>query len=163
MHEHFVAPSRRIEVLYVEDSAGDVLLTRHILAELLQPVKLTVATDGEQALAILADEQFTPALIILDLNLPKVSGFEVLSQNSRKDIPVVIFSASMRTSDMERTLVLGAKEYVHKPMDMPGYRDAVLAMVRNWATPSGGSSGAITTLSQADSVRMCSARANVPH
>jgi CheY-like chemotaxis protein len=141
IYEDFMTPSHRIEVLYVEDSAGDVLITKLILGEFLQPVKLTIATDGEQALAILADERFQPALIILDLNLPKVSGFEVLSQNPRKDIPVVIFSASMRASDIERTLSLGAKAYVEKPFDMPGYRDAVLGMVRNWAVPA---SGAVT-------------------
>src|SRR5579864_1703146 len=127
-----MTPSRLIEVLYVEDSAGDVLIMGHILREFLQPVNLSIARDGAQALAILANQQFKPALIILDLSLPKVSGFEVLSQNPRKDIPVVIFSASTRTSDMERTLSLGAKEYIHKPMDIVGYRDAVLGMVRNW-------------------------------
>ena len=58
----------------------------------------------------------------------------MLEQNPRKDIPVVIFSASMQTSD-KRTLTLGVKKYVHKPMDMVGYRNAVLGMVRNWAMP----------------------------
>jgi CheY-like chemotaxis protein len=62
----------------------------------------------------------------------------VLEQNPRKYIPVVIFSASQRVSDKERTLSLGAKEYVHKPMDMVGYRNAVLGMVRNWAISAGG-------------------------
>src|SRR5271155_978076 len=130
-----MTPSHQIEVLYVEDSAGDVLITEQILGEFLQPVRLTIARDGEQALAILANQQFNPALIILDLSLPKLSGFEVLSQNPRKDIPVVIFSASMRTTDMELTMSLGAKEYIYKPMDMVGYRDAVVGMVRNWAMP----------------------------
>ena len=139
-----MTPSHRIEVLYVEDSAGDVLITKHILGEFLQPVRLTIARDGEQALAILANQQFNPALIILDLSLPKLSGFEVLSQNPRKDIPVVIFSASTRTSDRERTLSIGAKEYVHKPMDMVGYRDAVLGMVCNWAMPEQDASGGVS-------------------
>jgi len=136
-------PSRRIEVLYVEDSAGDLLITKQILGEFLQPVNLTIARDGEQALAMLADEQFKPALIILDLNLPVLSGFDVLERNPRKDIPVVIFSASMRSSDVERTLSLGAREYIHKPMDMSGYRNAVLGMVRNWAMPEGDASGTV--------------------
>ena len=125
------------EVLFVEDSAGDALLTQQILAESALPVRLQIARDGEQALAMLRDERFRPSMIILDLSLPKVSGFEVLEQNPRKDIPVVIFSASQRLSDKERTLSLGAKEYVHKPIDMVGYRDAVLGMVRNWAMPAG--------------------------
>ena len=121
------------EVLFVEDSAGDALLTQQILAESTLPVRLHVARDGEQALAMLRDERFRPAMIILDLSLPKVSGFEVLEQNPRKDIPVVIFSASVHTSDQERTLSLGAKEYIQKPLDMVGYRNAVLGMVSHWA------------------------------
>ena len=123
------------EVLFVEDSAGDALLTNQILAESLPRVKLRIVRDGEQALTMLADEQFRPAMIILDLSLPKVSGFEVLERNPRRDIPVVIFSASSRPSDVERTLALGAKEYVHKPMDIASYRNAVLQMVHNWAKP----------------------------
>jgi len=121
------------EVLFVEDSAGDALLTRQILTESLPQIKLLIARDGEQALAMLADEAFRPAMIILDLSLPKLSGFEVLERNPRKDVPVVIFSASSRSSDMQRTLLLGAKEYVHKPLNMSGYRNAVLQMVQNWA------------------------------
>jgi CheY-like chemotaxis protein len=136
---------RRIEVLYVEDSAGDVLLTKQILGEFLQPVKLSVARDGNQALTMLADERFKPNMIILDLSLPVLSGYDVLERNPRKDIPVVIFSASMRSSDVERTLSLGAKEYIHKPMDMVGYRNAVLGMVRNWAMPAGDAPGTVTT------------------
>jgi chemotaxis family two-component system response regulator Rcp1 len=124
------------EVLFVEDSAGDALLTQQILAESALPVHVHIARDGEQALAMLRDERFRPAMIILDLSLPKLSGFEVLEQNPRKDIPVVIFSASQRLSDKERTLSLGAREYIHKPLDMAGYRDAVLGMVRNWAITS---------------------------
>jgi DNA-binding response OmpR family regulator len=124
------------EVLFVEDSAGDALLTQQILAESALPVHVHIARDGEQALAMLRDERFRPAMVILDLSLPKVSGFEVLEQNPRKDVPVVIFSASERLSDKERTLSLGAKEYIHKPLDMVGYRNAVLGMVRNWAMTS---------------------------
>ena len=131
------------EVLFVEDSAGDALLTQQILAEPALPVRLHIARDGEQALAMLRDERFRPAMIILDLSLPKVSGFEVLEQNPRKDIPVVIFSASQRVSDKERTLSLGAKEYVHKPIDMVGYRNAVLGMVRNWAMPERDTNGTV--------------------
>jgi CheY-like chemotaxis protein len=126
----------QLEVLFVEDSAGDALLAQQILAESTLPVHVHIARDSEQALAMLRDERFRPAMIILDLSLPKVSGFEVLEQNPRKDIPVVIFSASERTSDKERTLSLGAKEYIHKPLDMIGYRNAVLGMVRNWAMTS---------------------------
>jgi CheY-like chemotaxis protein len=124
---------RRIEVMYVEDSAGDVLIMGQILREFLHSVNLSIARDGAQALEKLADERFKPDLIILDLNLPVLSGFEVLQLNPRKDVPIVVFTASTREGDMEKTLSLGAREYVQKPLDLQRYRDVVVGMVCKWA------------------------------
>ena len=132
------SPLRRkgvVEVLFVEDSPGDVLLTRHLLADAMIPIKLAIARDGQQALMMLADGEFQPAMIILDLNLPVLSGYDVLERNPRKDIPVVIFSASMNPADVERGLSLGAREYIQKPLHMDAYRNAVIGMIRNWAMP----------------------------
>jgi CheY-like chemotaxis protein len=103
--------------LLIEDSSGDALLVHQTLAELPYPIRLSVARDGEQALMILADPDLDAALIILDLNIPKVSGEAVLERNPRKDIPVVIFSVSSDPSAMQRALDLGAREYLVKPMD----------------------------------------------
>ncbi len=128
-----------VVVLFVEDSPGDVLLTRHLLADAMIPVKLTIARDGQQALMLLGDANFHPAMIILDLNLPVLSGYEVLERNPRKDIPVVIFSASTNPADVERGLSLGAREYIQKPIQMDAYRNAVVGMVRNWAMPEDAS------------------------
>jgi CheY-like chemotaxis protein len=127
--------SRPTEVLFVEDSPGDALLTGHILAEAMLPVKLTIARDGVQALTMLANRSFEPVFVILDLNLPNLSGFEVLERNPRKEIPIVIFSASLNQADMDRALGLGAAAYTHKPMDLQAYRDAVLAMIDLWTGP----------------------------
>jgi CheY-like chemotaxis protein len=123
------------EILFVEDSPGDALLTGQILAEAMLPVKLRIARDGIVALTMLADRSFEPALVILDLNLPNLSGFDVLERNPRKEIPVVIFSASMNQADMDRALALGAAAFSHKPMDLQAYRDAVLAMIDVWTGP----------------------------
>jgi CheY-like chemotaxis protein len=62
----------------VEDNAGDVLLIKQVLSQATCPLALRVALDGEQALQILADSEFKPRLMILDLNLPKVQGLQVL-------------------------------------------------------------------------------------
>ena len=124
--------SKPTEVLFVEDSPGDALLTSQILAEAMLPVKLRIARDGALALTMLADRSFKPVLVILDLSLPSLSGFDVLVRNPRKEIPVVIFSASMNQVDMDRALALGAAAYTHKPMDLQAYRDAVLAMIDLW-------------------------------
>lgn len=121
-----------IEILFVEDSAGDALLTGQILAESLKPAKLVIARDGVQALMMLSDPAFKPAMIVLDLNLPLVPGFEVLERNPQKNIPVVVFSAPFNQADVERAIALGAREYIQKPMDLPGYRSAVLGMIGKW-------------------------------
>jgi CheY-like chemotaxis protein len=131
-----------VEVLLVEDSAGDVLLTQQLLTEAAVPVKLTIARDGEQALTILGNPEFRPAMIILDLNLPGLSGFDVLERNPRKEIPVVIFSGSANPTDADRSLSLGAREYVVKPLGMADYRNAVVGMVRNWAMSEEASNAA---------------------
>lgn len=125
----------RTDVLFVEDSAGDALLTQQILAESLPSIKLHIARDGLQALMILCDKTVHPALILLDLNLPVVSGFDVLERNPLKEVPVVIFTASVRRADQDRARSLGAKEFVTKPTDIAGYRSAVIGMVQRWAKP----------------------------
>jgi CheY-like chemotaxis protein len=124
-----------ITVLFIEDSAGDALLTSQILAEFVKPVKLVIARDGEQALIMLSDPTFEPTLIILDLNLPRVSGFEVLEKNPRKEIPVVVFSVSSNPADAQRALTLGAREFITKPIDMIGYKNVVQGMIQKWAVP----------------------------
>jgi CheY-like chemotaxis protein len=126
-------PREPAQVLFVEDSPGDALLTARILAEAMLPVKLTIARDGVQGLTMLADRSFEPVLVILDLSLPDLSGFDLLQRNPRKDIPVVIFSASMNQADMDRALALGAAAYTPKPLDLEAYRDSVLAMIDLWA------------------------------
>ena len=112
-----------------------------------QPVKLTVATDGEQALTMLADEQFKPAMIILDLSLPVLSGYDVLERNPRKDIPVVVFSGSSNPADVQRALDLGACEYFVKPIDLEAYQDAVLGMIEKWAVPNEDAANGATATS----------------
>jgi CheY-like chemotaxis protein len=120
------------EVLLVEDNAGDTLLIGHALVECPTPVKLHVARDGEQALQILKESDFNPDLIILDLNIPKMSGYAVLALRPHKNTPVVVFTASENEADAERALSLGAREFVHKPTDLDDYKDAVSGMVEKW-------------------------------
>jgi DNA-binding response OmpR family regulator len=119
------------EVLLVEDSVGDVLLTRQILTEM--PIRLRVARDGLQALLMLADPAFKPALVILDLNIPDISGHEVLSRYHPQNPPVVVFSSSWNEAEKVRALAMGAREYVIKPMDLDEYSGAVRGMVEKWA------------------------------
>ena len=125
--------SHLAQVLLIEDSAGDALLTSQIVSESPLPVKLVIARDGVQALIMLADPTFQPALIILDLNIPLISGHVVLERNQRRDIPIVVFSVSSDENEVRRALALGAREYVQKPTDLETYKQAVLRMVTKWA------------------------------
>ena len=131
------------EVLLVEDNAGDALLVGQILAEYPTPVQLHIARDGEQALQILKEPDFTPDLVILDLNIPRISGYAVLASYPRQRAPVVVFSASQNEADIDRALSLGAKAFVHKPLDLDDYKTAVTGMVQKWVGDDGAGKNAL--------------------
>ena len=124
-----------VDVLLVEDNAGDALLTGQTLANCSVPVKLHIARDGEQALIMLSDPDFHPALIILDLNIPRVSGSAFLERMPRKDIPVVVFSSSWNETEIEHVLVLGARDFVQKPTELDAFAEAVCGIIEKWAKP----------------------------
>jgi CheY-like chemotaxis protein len=110
----------KLEVLIVEDNPGDAYMIKEMLGDLNLSLGITVAKDGQAALDILKGiKNGKPGLVILDLNLPKVNGFEVLtfmksSQNLRS-IPVVVMTGSLRGEDEQRSRELGAVDYCIKP------------------------------------------------
>jgi DNA-binding response OmpR family regulator len=118
-----------IEVLFVEDNAGDTLLQWLALEDSPTLVKFHLARDGEQALLMLQDRGFD--LVVLDLSLPKLSGYDVLEQYA-ETVPVVVFSGSSNASDARRSLELGAREFVQKPTQYESYKEAVRQMVQKW-------------------------------
>jgi chemotaxis family two-component system response regulator Rcp1 len=121
-----------VDVLLVEDNIGDEFLISLIFTEAPIPVTLHVARDGVEALFKLADRKSHPALVILDLNLPAISGQDVLWHFHPVDVPVVIFSSSSSEADVQRALELGAREFVQKPSRFEDYRCAVLGMIEKW-------------------------------
>jgi CheY-like chemotaxis protein len=118
-------------IFVIEDNAGDVLLIRQILQQQHIPVRIHVARDGAQALFMLAEERFQPDLILLDLNLPKVSGYWFL-ERSKPKVPVVVFSSSSNPADIQCSVELGAKEFVQKPTDLQEYAERVSRIVKDW-------------------------------
>jgi CheY-like chemotaxis protein len=124
-----------IEVLLVEDDPGDVLMTQEAFEEHKVRNRLTVVADGAEALAYLRREgayadAIRPDLILLDLNLPRVDGREVL-QVIKEDpdlrrIPVVVLTTSQADEDILRSYSLHANAYVTKPVDF----DSFIAVVR---------------------------------
>jgi DNA-binding response OmpR family regulator len=121
-----------IEILLIEDGAGDALLFRHALADYPRPITVRVARDGEQALQILGEPMVKPELIVLDLNLPKLSGISVLERFGSREVPIVIFSSSQNAAEIEHALELGAAEFVQKPIDLDSFTKAVHGMFDRW-------------------------------
>lgn len=122
-----------VDILLVEDNAGDTLLIQQTLAEGSIPVKLHVARDGEQALQMLDNPEFTPGLIILDLNIPRIPGSAVLERYHSAKTPIVIFSSSWNQAEISRAMELGAREFAQKPTDLQAFSDVVCGMVERWA------------------------------
>jgi CheY-like chemotaxis protein len=139
-----------VEILLVEDNPGDVRLTREALKEGKVYSNLHWAKDGVEALEFLRHEgRFAdvprPDIILLDLNLPKKDGREVLSEikndEDLKRIPVVILTTSKAEEDVLRSYQLHANCYVTKPVDLEKFIVVVQSIDRFWLTvvtlPSG--------------------------
>jgi DNA-binding response OmpR family regulator len=124
-----------LEILWVEDNAGDAVLIRQILADAAVPVNLHIVRDGEQALTLLSDAHFRPSLIILDLNIPRIPGTALLERWKSQKTPVVVFSSSMNDAERARVLELGAREFVQKPTDIKAFAAAVSGMVQRYGSP----------------------------
>ncbi len=119
-------------ILLVEDNSGDVLLVREMLKEHKIDNELLVVADGEKAIEFLTvieagDHPVCPALVILDLNLPRKSGREVLAyirETSRcVSIPVLVLSSSNASADRQAALNFGARQYIRKPSDLAAFMD----------------------------------------
>jgi len=123
-----------VDVLLVEDDPGDILMTREAFQHHKIQNKLHVVTDGEQALQFLRQTgEYTgaprPDLILLDLNLPRRSGHEVLAELKEdpqlRIIPVVILTTSQAEEDILRSYSLHANAYVSKPVDFERFMDVI--------------------------------------
>jgi len=135
---------QRIEILLVADNAGDAVLIRQILADESMLVNLHIVRDGEQALTMLSDAHFQPALIILDLNIPRISGPALLERWRSQKIPVVVFSSSISEAERARVLELGAREFVQKPTDIDDFTEVVRGIVGRYSMPGNETAGGAT-------------------
>jgi CheY-like chemotaxis protein len=124
-----------VDVLLVEDNTGDAMLIRQALADCPVPVTLHIALDGEQALLMLTNPPVQPDLIILDLNIPKITGTALLQRWRVGTTPVVVFSSSANPTEKVRSLALGAREFVSKPMDLDEFSETVCQIVEDWGMP----------------------------
>ena len=131
-------------ILLIEDDISDIELTRRALERRNIANELLIAEDGQAALDMIfgrgahagRDLAESPALILLDLNLPKVDGHEVLRQiraNERtRRIPVVILTSSKEEEDLARAYDLGANSYIRKPVSFGQFADAIAHLGLYW-------------------------------
>jgi len=132
-----------IEVLLVEDSPGDVRLTREAFRDSGKPVRLHLVSDGVEAMAFLRGQGIyadapRPDLILLDLNLPKMDGREVLAEIKRdqglKTIPTIILTTSDDESDVMISYQLQANCYLRKPAHWDAFDNLVKSINAFWLT-----------------------------
>jgi len=143
MMESIGTDAAAIEVLLVEDSPGDVRLTREAFKSAKVHLNLHVASDGTEAMAFLTREGEhanapRPDLILLDLNLPKKDGREVLKEIKESpalmSIPVVILTTSSSEADILRSYRLHANCYITKPVNLDGFLEIVKSIDNFWLT-----------------------------
>ncbi len=137
------ASGRAVEILLVEDNPGDVGLTRETLKDSKLLNHMTVVGDGVEAMALLRREgkyadTIRPDLILLDLNLPKKDGREVLreikSDEQLRRIPVVVLTTSSAEQDILKTYDLHANCYITKPVNLDQFTAVVKAIEEFWFT-----------------------------
>lgn len=133
--------TRPIEILLVEDNEGDVFLTKKAFSRAKILNNIQIASDGETALEILRQKDdykdcARPDIILLDINLPKKNGKEVLADikadASLRRIPVVILTSSKAEEDVVKTYDLHASSYIMKPLDITKFQDVVTAIEDFW-------------------------------
>jgi two-component system, response regulator len=136
--------SKRVEILLVEDNPNDLELTLHALKYHNLANQIDVARDGAEALDYIfcrgshSDRSILdgPRLILMDLKLPKVDGFEVLRQikadPQAKKIPVVMLTSSKEEHDLVESYRLGVNSYIQKPVNFEQFIDVVRQMGMYW-------------------------------
>lgn len=127
---------KEVHILLVEDNEGDIILTKEALKEARIKNEITVARDGQEALDILNTAHHLPDLILLDINLPKINGLEVLSSvkndDRLKSIPVIMLSTSSSARDITTSYNNHANCFITKPVDLLKFIDLVKSIEDFW-------------------------------
>lgn len=126
-------------ILLIEDNPDDILLTTRALEKIGGNIQVDVCESGLEAMEYLfetPEQHPLPDLIVLDLNLPKINGFEVLqkirSSERTRGVPVVVLSSSREESDLRRATEYGANSFIRKPVDFVKFREVADLLARYW-------------------------------
>jgi chemotaxis family two-component system response regulator Rcp1 len=134
----FFVLERAREILVVEDSKDDQQMVLWALDKNQRGKSVVTLMDGEQAMVYLHTraDGLKPDLIILDLNMPRKDGWQVLAEckddASLKSIPIVVFSTSRREQDVRRCYALGANSFVAKPFELDEFKRAIALIEDYW-------------------------------
>jgi len=137
--------SSHYTILLVEDNLDDALITKRAMSKANIMGRLIIVNDGEEALKILRREGeyknvILPSLILLDLKMPKVNGFEVLKELRRDErlrvLPVIVFTSSERSEDVELAYKLGCNSYIVKPVKFEDFIKVMEEIKRYWLETS---------------------------
>jgi CheY-like chemotaxis protein len=131
---------RAVHLLIIEDNPGDVRLLEEAFDELRANIKIQVARDGAEGIEIVSggnpNKEGSPDLILLDLNLPKISGHDVLvkikSDPRTRHIPVIILTSSRAESDVRRAYQSHANAYLRKPSTLEGLLNTARDIKNFW-------------------------------
>ncbi|MBD2703244.1 response regulator [Spirosoma sp. BT702] len=127
-------------VLLVDDDEDDRFLLQEVFRQYCPDCKLSCVEDSEQLLNTLANSAVLPALILLDLNMPFMSGFEMLPAIKTipgyRSIPVVILTTSDQPTDRQKALELGADDFMTKPATLYQFNQLILKIKQRWLQPA---------------------------
>lgn len=127
----------QLDLMFVEDSVNDGHLIKRILKKESLTDKYTWLKDGEEALDYFAEKSNSiPKVVLLDVKMPKVNGFEVLEQlrkdDRTKDLPIVMYSSSVQESDIKKAYELGANSYLKKPETLNDMKSLFIQVFQYW-------------------------------
>jgi len=127
-----------VKILLVEDNPGDIRLIVETISEGRLPLSVNVARDGEEAVKMITAGAFEPDIIMLDLELPRKSGLEVLealrANEKTKLTPVIVLSSSESEADITRAYELHANCYVTKPINLDSFVVTINSINNFWLT-----------------------------
>lgn len=125
------------KILLAEDNLADVELTRLAFSDLSLPIELVHVNDGQELLNYLNDAELSDiALVLLDLNMPKIGGIEILKMmyddQEYKKLPIVVLSSSLHENDIITCYEYGANAYVNKPIDINDFNTVISSIANFW-------------------------------
>jgi CheY-like chemotaxis protein len=135
--------AEKCPILLVEDNPDDILITKRAWSKGLIKNKLYIVNDGEEALEFLYkqgeySDAPSPGLMLLDLKMPKIDGFEVLKTVKQdvklKKLPIIVLTTSNRDQDIQRAYDLGCNSYIMKPVSYEKFIEAVNTIQKYWLT-----------------------------